>query len=105
MQFGFDSADLRPEAEPVLSELYTGLSGVSGRTIVIEGHTSSEGSADYNQGLSERRAQTVVAALVIRGLASGSISAVGKGESVPIASNNTEIGRSLNRRVEVQCTD
>jgi OOP family OmpA-OmpF porin len=105
VQFGFDSADLRPESGPVLSDLYDGLSATTDQTIVIEGHTSSEGSTEYNQSLSERRARSIVADLVRRGLPSSRISALGRGEQTPIANNNTEIGRSLNRRVEVQCTD
>ena len=81
--FGFDSAEIRAESAGVLEELFRGLQARSA-TILIEGHTSSEGTEEYNQGLSERRAQAVVADLVRRGL--------GK-----------ENGRSLNRRVEVKC--
>lgn len=103
VQFEFDSADLRPESEPVLAELYAGLSRSDNTSMVIEGHTSSEGSEAYNQGLSERRAQAVVDDLVRRGLDSSRIQAIGKGEKEPIASNKDELGRSLNRRVEVRC--
>ncbi len=102
VQFEFDSADLRPESEPILSDLFAGLKSSEG-SIVIEGHTSSEGSEAYNQGLSERRAQSVVDDLVRRGLESSRIRAAGKGEGEPIASNKNESGRSLNRRVEVVC--
>ncbi len=102
VQFEFDSADLRPESEPILSDLFDGLKASEG-TIVIEGHTSSEGSEPYNQGLSERRAQSVVDDLIRRGLESTRISAAGKGEGEPIASNKDEAGRSLNRRVDVEC--
>jgi len=104
VRFEFDSADLRPESDPVLSDLHAGLSGAEEASIVIEGHTSSEGSEGYNQGLSERRAQAVVDDLVRRGLDSARISATGKGENEPIASNKDELGRSLNRRVEVECS-
>ena len=103
INFDFDSAQIRPDSELVLQELFDGLQADSEASIVIEGHTSSEGSDAYNQGLSERRAQSVVDDLVRRGIEAGRISAVGKGEAEPIASNDDESGRSLNRRVEVEC--
>ncbi len=103
VQFEYDSAKLRPESDPVLSDLFDCLKGVSDATIEIEGHTSSEGSDNYNLDLSKRRAQSVVDNLVRRGLDAGRISAVGKGEKEPIASNKDEAGRSLNRRVSATC--
>lgn len=101
--FGFDSADIQPASGVVLAGLYAGLQRDSRARIVIEGHTSSEGSEDYNQSLSQRRAQAVVADLVRRGLSSQRVTAAGIGERRPIASNTDESGRSLNRRVEVKC--
>jgi outer membrane protein OmpA-like peptidoglycan-associated protein len=101
--FAFDSAEIRPESAAVLDELYKGLQGTPSARIVIEGHTSSEGTEEYNDRLSERRAQAVVADLVRRGLANQRLSAAGIGERRPIATNNDENGRSLNRRVEVKC--
>ncbi len=103
VQFEYNSAKLRPESDPVLSDLLEGLQASSEGSIVIEGHTSSEGSEEYNQKLSERRAQSVVDDLVRRGIDAGRIRAVGKGELEPIASNKDEAGRSLNRRVTVAC--
>ncbi len=103
VQFEFNSAELRPESEPILSDLFDGLKASPAAAIVIEGHTSSEGSESYNQGLSERRAQSVVDDLIRRGIDSARISAAGKGEGEPIATNKDETGRSLNRRVEVVC--
>ena len=102
--FGFDSADIRPESAPVLLQLYEGLRSDRSASIVIEGHTSSEGTDAYNQWLSQRRAQAVLADLVWRGPDPRRVSAAGLGESRPLASNNDENGRSLNRRVEVRCT-
>jgi outer membrane protein OmpA-like peptidoglycan-associated protein len=64
--------------------------------ILIEGHTSSEGTETYNQNLSERRAQAVVAALAARGRDVARLSAAGLGDA-------DESGRSLNRRVEIHC--
>jgi OOP family OmpA-OmpF porin len=103
INFDFDSADIRSSSEPVLAQLHAGLEGDPAAAIEIRGHTSSEGSDDYNQALSERRAQSVVDDLVARGLDAGRMTAVGVGEAEPIASNNDEAGRSLNRRVEVTC--
>jgi len=104
INFAFDSDEILPESEPVLADLFDGLSGDPEATIVVEGHTSAEGSEAYNQDLSERRAQAVVDDLVERGIEAGRISAVGKGETEPIAGNDDESGRSLNRRVEIDCT-
>lgn len=104
IRFDYDSAVIRPESADVLDELFHGLESTPG-SIVIEGHTSSEGSPDYNLALSERRAQAVVDALVTRGIDAERIGALGVGESSPIASNDDEAGRSLNRRVEVRCTE
>jgi OmpA-OmpF porin, OOP family len=104
IRFAFDSAELLPESDGVLAALVAGLSADRSTSVVIEGHTSSEGSDDYNRGLSERRARAVVAALVARGLAAARLKAAGAGETRPIADNVDEAGRSLNRRVEVRCT-
>lgn len=102
--FGFDSAVLAPESSTILDKLAEGLAGEPSGRISIEGHTSSEGEEVYNQGLSERRAQAVVDDLVSRGIAADRLSAAGLGESMPIATNDNENGRAMNRRVEVKCT-
>ena len=104
ISFDFDSAVLRPESAPILGKLAEGLAVDESSRISIEGHTSSEGDEAYNQGLSERRAQAVVGGLVARGIESSRLSAGGHGESLPIASNDTENGRAMNRRVEVKCS-
>jgi outer membrane protein OmpA-like peptidoglycan-associated protein len=101
--FDFDSADIRPESEPVLAALFDGLRADTSASIVIEGHTSSEGTEAYNQTLSERRAAAVVADLVTRGIPQARLTATGIGEARPIARNDDETGRSMNRRVEVRC--
>lgn len=103
INFDYDSATIRPDSESVLATLFKGLSGDRSASITIEGHTSSEGTNDYNQRLSERRARAVVDDLVKRGIDAKRLKAVGLGETRPIASNNDESGRSLNRRVEVKC--
>lgn len=103
IRFAFDSAEITPDSRLVLDSLREGLLAESAATIRIEGHTSSEGSERYNQGLSARRAQAVVDALVASGLEAGRLRAEGLGEARPMATNEDESGRSLNRRVEIRC--
>lgn len=103
IRFDFDSATIRPESAAVLQSLHDGLARDKSARIDIEGHTSSEGDAAYNRKLSERRAQAVVDELVGRGLERGRLAASGVGEARPLAPNDDEIGRSLNRRVEIRC--
>ncbi|SFE12029.1 OmpA family protein [Nitrosomonas sp. Nm166] len=71
------------------------------RTVLIEGHTDSTGSHNYNQELSDRRAYAVQRALINNGVSSDRITSRGYGETFPVASNDTFEGRQLNRRVEV----
>ena len=103
INFDVDSAVIRPDAAPVLERLFAGLHSDASAAVVIEGHTSSEGAETYNQQLSERRAQAVVSDLVRRGIRTARLSAIGLGEARPMASNDSESGRSLNRRVEIHC--
>jgi OmpA-OmpF porin, OOP family len=103
IHFDFDSAAIRPDSAPVLVTLFKGLSSDRSAAIVIEGHTSNEGTNDYNQSLSERRAQAIVDDLVKRGIEPKRLKAAGLGETRPIAPNADESGRELNRRVEVKC--
>ncbi|NKB88454.1 MAG: OmpA family protein [Acidobacteria bacterium] len=105
INFDFDSADLRADAAPVLEQLYDGLAADAAARILIEGHTSSEGADDYNLALSGRRAQSVVDDLVRRGISADRIEAAGIGEVRPIATNDDESGRAMNRRVEVVCAE
>jgi len=99
----FDTAQatLKPGAYASLDRLAQALREQPGRRVVIEGHTDAMGSAENNQGLSERRAQSVQAGLIQRGVASGQITALGKGEDFPVAGNDTAAGRQSNRRVEL----
>jgi outer membrane protein OmpA-like peptidoglycan-associated protein len=103
IRFDFDSAVLRPESAAIIDNLHTGLARAGAASIVIEGHTSSEGNEAYNQNLSERRAGAVREALIARGIGADLLTATGIGEGRPIANNDDENGRSLNRRVEVRC--
>jgi len=99
----FDTAraTLQPGAYATVDRLAAVLKEDPSRHVLIEGHTDSVGSDEYNQSLSERRAASVQAALFERGVASSQITAIGKGESTPVASNDGPGGRQQNRRVEL----
>jgi outer membrane protein OmpA-like peptidoglycan-associated protein len=84
-----------------LNRLVAFLNEYPDRTALIEGYTDSVGSEDYNQGLSERRADSVKSYLVGEGIGTTRLSASGKGERDPVASNDSAAGRQQNRRVEV----
>jgi len=73
-----------------------------GSRVKIVGHTDNRGIVEKNQELSYRRAMAVVNALVSRGVSSSRLRAEGKGESMPIASNETVDGRAMNRRIEAE---
>lgn len=104
INFDYNSADIRPESEQVLADLYANLLNDGVAMVSIEGHTSTEGSEGYNLDLSERRAQSVVDDLVARGYDAGAISAIGLGETMPLISpDDDETSRELNRRVEINC--
>jgi outer membrane protein OmpA-like peptidoglycan-associated protein len=99
----FDSggATLKSGAQRALDNLSEFLRKYPDRDLAIEGFTDSVGSKELNQSLSERRAYEVKAALVTRGIEPQRIDARGYGPSFPVASNATETGRQLNRRVEI----
>jgi OmpA-OmpF porin, OOP family len=101
--FDFDSATLRPEGRETLRALAATLASpdVTYTSVLVEGHTDSTGPAEYNQGLSERRAQSVADYLVGQGVRPDAIRTVGFGEERPAADNSTREGRQQNRRVEV----
>ena len=99
--FGFDSSELRPEARENLRTLAESLQDYPNADIMIVGHTDAVGSEDYNQRLSERRASSAASYLVTQGVPRNRMSTFGKGETEPVASNDTDAGRQQNRRVEV----
>ncbi len=99
--FATDSTALSPGARAELQELAANLQRYPETNVEIIGHTDNTGAADYNFDLSTRRAGAVGQVLVGAGVSSGRITAVGRGEDQPVASNLTEEGRALNRRVEV----
>jgi len=99
--FNFDSAELLPASTENLENLAQSLIKYDNTEVLVVGHTDNVGTDSYNQGLSERRANAASALLMARGLAPDRITSVGRGESEPIASNDTETDRRLNRRVEI----
>lgn len=95
-------AELLPLAKQKLDEVAKALTDLDAKqTITVEGHTDSRGADDMNQKLSEDRASSVRAYLVERGVKPERIKSIGRGESNPIASNDTPEGRANNRRVEI----
>ncbi|HDR15232.1 MAG TPA: OmpA family protein [Desulfobacteraceae bacterium] len=99
--FEFDSSELQPVAKANIESLAKILKKYPDTNILIEGDTDDRGSEEYNQKLSERRAQAVADYQKSLGVAGSRITTVGLGELNPIASNDTEYGRQQNRRVEV----
>ena len=99
----FDTArhDLKPGAREKLARVSGILSSHPGLRIEIEGHTDSVGTDEYNQRLSERRAESVRTYLVSQNIAPAMVSAVGLGEAKPVATNDNASGRQQNRRVEL----
>lgn len=101
--FDFDKATLKPAGKQALDELIRRMGGMqSVEVVVATGHTDSTGPAAYNEKLSLRRAESVKAYLVDRGVPSNLIYVEGKGETMPIADNKTRDGRAQNRRVEIE---
>lgn len=99
--FDFNSAELRPQSRDTLGELADNFRQYPDNEIVVEGHTDSVGSEDYNQRLSERRAANVADFLIERGVDANDVVVFGFGELRPKQSNETAEGRQLNRRVEI----
>lgn len=100
--FETGKAELKPEAYSVLDELVEYLKRKDDERIEVGGHTDDVGKADANMVLSQNRANTVRAYLLMKGIAPERVNAQGYGFTVPIAENDTAEGRSLNRRTEVK---
>src|SRR5690606_27603449 len=99
--FPFDSDQLLPAGRENLNNLAISLQRYPETEVLIIGHTDSTGSDSYNMGLSERRASSAANLLSSYGIPRDRIRTMGRGESEPIADNNTEWGMQQNRRVEV----
>ena len=100
--FAVNSSAIRPGLNNELARVAQVLNAYPQTTLTVAGHTDSTGSEEYNQNLSQKRAESVKNALVQRGVAAYRINAVGYGESQPVGDNETEFGRQQNRRVEVR---
>ena len=103
--FAFDSAELTAEDKAELERVAARLKELGFVGGTATGHTDSVGDEAYNQKLSERRAQAVVDFLYAQGVSQGRITAIGMGETKPLADNATEEGRAQNRRVTIRRTD
>jgi len=103
--FEFDKANLKPGADRALSELAAFLKEYEDRSLLIEGFTDNIGSHAYNVDLSQRRADAVRSTLTAKGIDGSRIRTHGLGEDYPVATNETEAGRQLNRRVEIVISD
>ncbi len=101
VSFDYNSAELKPAFTRTLGKVGDILGRYPRTTVKVVGHTDSVGSNAYNQGLSERRANSVKYYLADAGVASNRLQTEGRGEVQPRASNDTEAGRQLNRRVEL----
>lgn len=99
--FAFDSAELTPAAQQQLQGLVERLNSPQVLSIRVVGHTDSKGSDAYNQALSERRAGAVATWLINKGVSPRKVTSMGRGESEPVADNESDEGRAQNRRVEL----
>lgn len=102
--FGSDSSELNPSFYQVLNSVNIVLKQYEKTLVEVAGHTDSTGAADYNQKLSERRANSVAQYLESQGLRTDRVITVGAGETHPVATNDTAEGRQANRRVELTLT-
>lgn len=100
--FATDSSVISSNFDPVLNDVARVLNQYNKTTMVVEGHTDSTGTAQYNQQLSESRAWSVSNHLARQGVDTRRLTVIGYGESQPIASNDTVNGRQQNRRVELR---
>ncbi|HOP26725.1 MAG TPA: OmpA family protein, partial [Candidatus Sabulitectum sp.] len=98
--FDSGSSNIKPESFPILDNVAQTLIANQGVAVRIAGHTDSDGSASYNQGLSERRAASVRDYLVNKGVPAGSLSTVGYGEEQPVVPNTSASNKAQNRRIE-----
>ena len=98
--FDSGSANIKPSSYGVLDEIVDLLTVNSAVRVEVSGHTDSDGSESFNLSLSEQRATSVKNYLVQHGIASSRLTTIGRGESEPVASNDTPAGKAQNRRIE-----
>jgi OOP family OmpA-OmpF porin len=99
VNFDFDKADVKPEYNDEIAAFAQFMTTYANTSVVIEGHTDSDGTEAYNQGLSERRATAVMNSLVEAGIAASRLSAKGLGEQRPLVDNDTAANKAQNRRI------
>lgn len=99
--FDTNKADIKGASATTLDKLAGIFKEYPKTNILVEGHTDSDGAAEYNLGLSQRRAQAVTNYLVSKGISSGRFTTKWYGEDQPIESNDTAAGKAKNRRVEL----
>ncbi len=103
VKFGFNKDNLTPKAKEALDQLAGSIAGTKGYIIALEGSTDSVGSAEYNYGLSQRRADSVIQYLASKyNVPAHKIYVIGLGKDKPVESNKTSAGRADNRRVDVR---
>jgi len=102
INFDTDSDRIRADAQPTVNELIAALKANPAWKIMIEGHTDATGTPEHNRGLSNRRAAAVKSALAAAGIGADRLDSKGLGADKPLATNDTAIGRSQNRRVEIE---
>ena len=100
--FDFDKSVVKPEGQSKLDDLSNKVRGINLEVVIAIGHADSIGSDEYNQKLSVRRAESVKAYLVSKGVEPNRVYTEGKGEKQPVATNKTAEGRAKNRRVEIE---
>jgi OOP family OmpA-OmpF porin len=100
--FDFDKSVVKPEGKSKLDDLANKVRGINLEVVIAIGHADSIGSDAYNQKLSVRRAESVKAYLVSKGIEPNRVYTEGKGEKQPVADNKTREGRAKNRRVEIE---
>ena len=100
--FDFDKSVLKPAGKAKLDDLVSKVKGINLEVIIAVGHTDSIGTDAYNQKLSVRRAESVKAYLISKGIEKNRIYTEGKGEKQPVADNKTKEGRAKKRRVEIE---
>jgi OOP family OmpA-OmpF porin len=105
VNFAFDSDEIDPVSAVVLDVVSETLNSRRDVRVVVEGHTDSRGDEAYNRTLSQRRAESVQRYLIGKGVLASRMQARGFGESQPTASNDTDEGRALNRRVELNISN
>jgi outer membrane protein OmpA-like peptidoglycan-associated protein len=101
VNFDFDKATLKPDAQPIIAQIVELLKRNPDLKVSIDGYTDNIGGHDYNVKLSQARAASVVAAVTAAGINGSRLQSAGYGPDKPIASNDAEDGRAKNRRVEL----